>query len=178
MILSRLTTFTWTTCFAHARLIYLSIVKLAIIYDNFVWYASHKRSNNVSATTTQFMKIQKVVLRIVFEDSRVTSLKILKEKTHVQFIHLHLSHLQVTIRDWLNKHEHRTLINDFCNRIKNRLVDAHERRQQHDILMSNERKQQWYEKFQKKLLSKNKIVTISCQFSSQMISIKEINKRG
>jgi hypothetical protein len=36
MILSRLTTFTWKTCFARARLIYSSIVKLAIIYDNLV----------------------------------------------------------------------------------------------------------------------------------------------
>jgi hypothetical protein len=87
------------------------------------------------------MKIQKVALRIVFESFRVTSLKILKEKTHVQFIHFHLSYLQITIRDRLNKHEHRTLINDFCNRIKNRFVDARERRRQHDILTSDERKQ-------------------------------------
>jgi hypothetical protein len=83
MILSRLTTFTWETCFARARLIYSSVVRFAIIYDSFVWYASHERSNSVSATTTQLMKIQKIALRIVFESFRVTSLKILKEKTHV-----------------------------------------------------------------------------------------------
>ncbi len=65
-------------------------------------------------------------------------------------------HLQVTIRDRLNKHEHRMLINDFCNQIKSRFIDAREKRRQHDILTSDERKQQWYEKFQKKLLSKNK----------------------
>ncbi len=88
------------------------------------------------------MKIQKIALRIVFEDFRVTSLKILKEETHVQFIHLHLSHLQATVRDRLNRHEHRTLIDDFCNRIKSRLADARERRRQHDILTSDERKQQ------------------------------------
>ncbi len=141
MILSRLTTFTWKACFARVRLIYSSIVKLAIIYDNLVWYASHERSNNFSATTTQFMKIQKIVLRIVFEDFRITSLKILKEETHVQFIHFHLSHLQVTIRNRLNKHEHRTLIKNFCNQIKNRFVDTREKRRQHDILTLNERKQ-------------------------------------
>ncbi len=146
MTFSRLTTFTWKACFARARLIYSSIIKLAIIYDSLVWYASHERSNSVSATTTQLMKIQKIALRIVFEDFRVTSLKILKEETHVQFIHLHLSHLQATIRNRLNKHEHRTLINDFCNRIKNRFVDVCEKRRRHDILTSKERKQQWYEK--------------------------------
>ncbi len=156
MTLSRLTTFTWKACFARARLIYSSVVRLAIIYDNFVWYASHERSNSVSATTTQLMKIQKTALRIVFENFRVTSLKILKEETHVQLIHLHLSHLQATVRDRLNKHEHRTLINDFCNRIRSRLFDARERRRRHDILTSEERKQRWYEKLQEKLLSENR----------------------
>ncbi len=87
------------------------------------------------------MKIQKIALRIVFESFRVTFLKILKEKTHIRFIQLHLSHLQATARDRLNKHEHRTLINDFCNRIKSRFVDARERRRRHDILTSKERKQ-------------------------------------
>jgi uncharacterized protein (DUF486 family) len=146
MILSRFMTFTWKTCFARARLIYSSVVKFAIIYDNFVWYASHERSNNINATTTQFMKIQKVALHIVFEDFRITFLKILRKETHVQLIYFHLSHLQIIIRNRLNKHEHRTLINHFCNRIKNRFADARERRRQHDILTSNERKQQWYEK--------------------------------
>jgi hypothetical protein len=74
------------------------------------------------------MKIQKIALRIVFESFRVTFLKILKEKTHVQFFHLHLFHLQITIRNRLNKHDHRTLINDFCNRIKSRFVNAREKR--------------------------------------------------
>jgi hypothetical protein len=87
------------------------------------------------------MKIQKVALRIVFEDFRVTSLKILKKETHVQLIHLHLFYLQVTARNRLNKHEHRMLINDFCNRIKSRLADAREKRRQHDILTSDKRKQ-------------------------------------
>jgi hypothetical protein len=156
MTLSRLTTFTWKTCFARVRLIYSSIIRLAVIYDSLVWYASHERSNSVSATTTQLMKIQKIALRIVFEDFRVTFLKILKEKSHVQFIHLHLFHLQITIRDWLNKHEHRTLINEFCNRIKNRFINARKRRRRHDILTSEERKQRWYEKLQKKLFSENR----------------------
>ncbi len=65
-------------------------------------------------------------------------------------------YLQATTRNRLNKYEHRTLINDFCNRIKNRFVNAREKRRQHDILTSNERKRQWYEKFQEKLLSENK----------------------
>jgi uncharacterized protein (DUF486 family) len=141
MILSHFTTFTWRTCFARAHLIYSSVVRFAIIYDSLVWYASHERLNSVNATTTQFMKIQKVALRIVFEDFRVIFLKILKEKTHVQFIHFYLSHLQITIRNRLNKHEHRTLIKNFCNQIKNRFVDTREKRRQHDILTLNERKQ-------------------------------------
>ncbi len=156
LILSQLTTFTWKACFARARLIYLSIIRFAIIYENSVWYASHERSNSVSVTTTQLMKMQKIALRIVSKNFRVTSLKILKEETHVQLIHLHLSHLQVVIKNRLIKHEHRTLIEDFCNRIKNKLIEAREKRRQREVITSNERKQQWYEKLQKKLSQKNR----------------------
>jgi hypothetical protein len=102
------------------------------------------------------MKIQKIALRIVFENFRVTFLKILKEETHVQFIHFHLFYLQVIVKNRLIKHEHRTLIDDFCNRIKNKLIKARERRRQREVLTSNELKQQWYERLQKKLSSKNK----------------------
>jgi hypothetical protein len=88
------------------------------------------------------MKMQKIVLRIVSEDFRITSLKIFKKETHVQFIHFHLSHLQIVVKNRLIKHEHRTLIEDFCNRIKNRLIEARERRRQREVITSNERKQQ------------------------------------
>ncbi len=156
LTLSRLTTFTWEACFARARLIYSSVIRSAIIYESSVWYASHERSNSVSVTTTQLMKMQKTALRIVSKDFRVTSLEILKEETHIQFIHLHLSHLQVVVKNRLIKHEHRTLIEDFCNRIKSRLVEARERRRQREVLTSNERKQQWYEKLREKLFRKNR----------------------
>jgi hypothetical protein len=86
--------------------------------------------------------MQKIALRIVSENFRVTSLKILKEKTHVQFIHFYLSHLQIVVKNRLIKHEHRTLIKDFCNRIKSKLIEARERRRQRDVITSNERKQQ------------------------------------
>ncbi len=156
LTLSRFTAFTWKTCFAHVRLIYSLIIKFAIIYESSIWYASYERSNNVSVTTTQFMKMQKIALRIVSKDFRVTSLKILKKKTHIQFIYFHLSHLQIVVKNRLIKHEHRTLIENFCNRIKNKLIETRERRRQREVITSSERKQQWYEKLQKKLFQKNK----------------------
>jgi hypothetical protein len=156
LIFSRLIAFTWDAYFARARLIYSSIIKFAITYESSIWYALHERSNSVNATTTQFMKMQKIVSRIVSKSFRVTSLKILKKKTYIQLIHLHLSHMQVVVKDWLTKHEHRTLIDDFCNQIKNKLIEARERRRQREVITSNERKQQWYEKFQNELSSKNK----------------------
>jgi hypothetical protein len=51
-----------------------------------------------------------------------------EKKTHVQFIHLYLFHLQIVVKNRLIKHEHRTLIKDFYNRIKNKLIETHERR--------------------------------------------------
>jgi hypothetical protein len=59
--------------------------------------------------------------------------------------------LQAVVKNRLIKHEHRTLIEDFCNRIKNKLIKAREKRRQREIITSNERKQQWYEKLRKKL---------------------------
>jgi hypothetical protein len=88
------------------------------------------------------MKMQKIALRIVSENFRITSLKILKEETHIQFIHFHLFHLQTVVKNRLIKHEHRTLIENFCNRIKNKLIEARERRRQREVITSNERKQQ------------------------------------
>ncbi len=140
LIFSRLTAFTWKACFARVHLIYSSIIKLAIMYKSSVWYASHEKSNSVNATTTQLMKIQKIALHIVFESFRVTFLKILKEETHVQLIHFHLSHLQIVVKNRMIKHEHRTLIDYFCNRLKNKLIEARERRRQRKVLTSNERK--------------------------------------
>jgi hypothetical protein len=154
---SRLIAFTWEACFARARLIYSSIIKSTIIYESSVWYASHERSNSVNVTTTQLMKMQKIALRIVLKNFRITSLKILKEETYVQFIHLHLFHLQVVVKNRLIKHEHRTLIEDFCNRIKSKLIETREKRRQREVITSNERKSQWYEKFRKKLFRKNRI---------------------
>jgi hypothetical protein len=88
------------------------------------------------------MKMQKIALRIVLEDFQVTFLEILKEETYIQFIHFHLFHLQVVVRNRLTKHEHRTLIDDFCNQIKSKLVETRERRRQREVITSSERKQQ------------------------------------
>jgi hypothetical protein len=64
--------------------------------------------------------------------------------------------LQIVVKNRLIKQKHSTLIDDFCNRIKSKLIETRERRRQREILTSNERKQQWYERLQKKLSSKNK----------------------
>jgi hypothetical protein len=151
LIFSRFIVFTWKACFARAHLIYSSIIKLAIIYESFIWYASHERSNNVNVTTIQFMKMQKIALHIISKYFRITSLKNLKKETHIQFIHFHLSHLQIVVKNRLIKHEHRTLIKDFCNRIKNRLIETRKKRRQREVITSNERKQRWYKKLQKRL---------------------------
>jgi hypothetical protein len=100
--------------------------------------------------------MSKIALRIISKHFRVTSLKILQKKTYVQFIHFHLSRLQVLVKNRLIKHEHRTIIKDFCNWVKSKLIEARERRRQREVTTLNERKQQWYKKLQKKLFQKNK----------------------
>jgi hypothetical protein len=97
-----------------------------------------------------------LVLRIVFEDFKIISLKILEKKTHVQVIQLHLTHLQTTIRKRMNKHEHRTLIESFCNKTKNKVANFRARKRQQNVLTSKARKQRWQEKLIEKLTSKSK----------------------
>jgi hypothetical protein len=88
------------------------------------------------------MKMQKIALHIVSKDVRITLLKFLKKEMHIQFIHLHLFHLQIVVKNRLIKREHCTLIEDFCNRINNKLIKARERRRQREVITSSERKQQ------------------------------------
>jgi hypothetical protein len=93
LILSRLIAFTWKTCFAKIKLIYTTIIRLIIIYDFIIWYASHERSNNVVATTKKLDKLQQQNLRVINDNFKAISMQILETKIHVQLIQLHMIRL-------------------------------------------------------------------------------------
>jgi hypothetical protein len=140
LTLSRLTAFTWNACFSRARLIYTAIIRSTIIYDSIIWHASHERSNSVVAATKKLVKLQQQSLRQINDSFKAVSMQILEAKTHVQFIQLHMTRLQISFKQRMKKHRHDTLIKNFCEQIKHRLFEARKRRRRNVDETSTKRK--------------------------------------
>jgi hypothetical protein len=92
MILTKLSIFIWEAIFRKIRMLYLFVVRFVFIYDVFVW---HMLKNKKSKMINKLAIIQNRCLRNIFESFRITSISILKAKTHVVFIDLHLNQLQI-----------------------------------------------------------------------------------
>jgi hypothetical protein len=67
-------------------------------------------------------------------------MQILETKTHVQFIQLHMTRLQIFFKQRMKKHKHDELIESFCRQIKHRLFEARRRRRRRTEETSIERK--------------------------------------
>ncbi len=154
LTLSRLTASTWDACFSRARLIYTAIVRSIIIYDSIIWHASHERSNSAVAATKELVKLQQQSLRQISDSFKAVSTQILEAKTHVQFIQLHMTRLQISFKQRMKKHKHDTLIKSFCEQIKHRLFEARKRRRRDVDETSTKRKIRWRQTICAKL-SKN-----------------------
>jgi hypothetical protein len=85
------------------------------------------------------------------------STQILEIKIYVEFIQLHLTHLQIKFRQRMKKKQHDAFIFSFCNKIKNRLTIQRDRRRRRVVETSNEKKQKWSTKLAKKIRKKNKM---------------------
>ncbi len=55
-------------------------------------------------------------------------MQILETKTHVQFIQLRMTLLQIFFKQRMKEHKHDVLIENFCRQIKHRLFEARRRR--------------------------------------------------
>ncbi len=163
LTLSRLIVFIWETCFVKARLIYKTIIKFAVIYASIFWHASHDRSNNVVDTTTKFIKMQQQCLKMISDNFKAMSTQILEIEIFVEFIQLHLAHLQIKFRQRMKKKQHDAFVFNFCNRIKNRLMTQRDRRRRRIAKTSNEKKQKWSAKLMKKMRKKNKMNEMSIE---------------
>jgi hypothetical protein len=111
---SRLIAFTWEACFSRIRLIYSTIIRLIITYDFIIWHASHERSNSVVVVTKKLVRLQQQNLRLINDSFKTISMQILETKTHVQFIQLHMTRLQIFFKQRMKKHKHDELIENFC----------------------------------------------------------------
>jgi uncharacterized membrane protein len=64
----------------------MTIIRLIIIYDFIIWYASHEHSNSVVVATKKLIKLQQQSLRLINDNFKTISMRILEIKTHVQLI--------------------------------------------------------------------------------------------
>jgi hypothetical protein len=55
-------------------------------------------------------------------------MQILKTETHVQFIQLHMTRLQIFFKQRMKKHKHDVLIENFYRQIKHCLFETRRRR--------------------------------------------------
>jgi hypothetical protein len=139
MIFTKLSIFIWKAIFRKIRVLYIFVVRLALIYDVFVW---HMLKNKKSRMINKFAIIQNRCLRSIFESFRVTSISILKAETHVAFIDLHLSQLQTQIKYCMRIANMSNIIRKECKSITSKLSNDFDRSRMHK-LTSSELKHEW-----------------------------------
>ncbi len=144
LTLFKITIFTWEACFVRARIVYNAVIKSAITFDSSVWYASYERSNNIDVTTKAITKIQHNCLRIINEGFKATLIEILKTKTKMILIQLHITKLQINIKSRLEQHEHDVIIKNRCEKIKRRLTRTRDRRTHNANNTSKIKKKKWF----------------------------------
>jgi hypothetical protein len=88
MIFTKLSIFIWKAIFRKIRMLYIFVVRSILTYDVFVWFML---KNKKSKMINKLAIIQNRCLRNIFESFWIISISILKVKTHVVFIDLHLN---------------------------------------------------------------------------------------
>jgi hypothetical protein len=139
MILTKLSIFIWKAIFRKTRMLYIFVVRFALIYDVFVW---HMLKNKKSKMINKLAVIQNRCLRSIFESFRITSISILKAETHVVFIDLHLNQLQTQIRYRMQIASMSNIIRRECKSITSKLSNDSDRSRMHRLI-SNELKHEW-----------------------------------
>jgi hypothetical protein len=139
MIFTKLSIFIWKTIFRKIRMLYIFVVHSIFIYDVFVW---HILKNKKSKMINKLAVIQNRCLRSILESFRVISISILKVKTHVVFINLHLNQLQIQIKYRMRIANMSNIIHKECKSITNKLSNDSERLWMHKFTLS-ELKHEW-----------------------------------
>jgi hypothetical protein len=102
--------------------------------------------------------IQNRCLRSIFESFRITSISILKIKTHVAFIDLHLNQLQIQIKYCMQIAEMSNIICKECRSITSKLNNDFKRSRLHKLI-SSELKLEW---IAQQLIDKQTSSIIAC----------------
>ncbi len=139
MIFTKLSIFIWKAIFRKTRMLYIFVVRLALIYDVFVW---HMLKNKKSKMINKLAVIQNRCLRSIFKSFRIISISILKIETHVALIDLHLNQLQTQIKYRMRIASMSNIIRKECKSITNKLSNDFDRSRMHKLI-SSELKHEW-----------------------------------
>jgi hypothetical protein len=139
MSFTKLSIFIWRAIFRKTRMLYIFVVRFALIYDVFVW---HMLKNKKSKMINKLAVIQNRCLRSIFESFRIISISILKVETHVVFIDLHLNQLQTQIKYRMRIASMSNIIRRECKSITSKLNNDADKLRMHKLI-SSELKHEW-----------------------------------
>jgi hypothetical protein len=163
MILTKLSTFIWKAIFRKTRVLYIFVVRSTLIYDVFVW---HMVKNKKSRSINKLAILQNRCLRSIFEVCKIISIFVLKVKTHVALIDLHLNHLQTQMQYRMKITNISSVVRRECKFITSKLSNDSERSRMHKFI-SKELKHKWVSR---QLIEKQKYLTITRFLSERSLS--------
>jgi hypothetical protein len=139
MIFTKSSIFIWKTIFRKIRMLYIFVVRSILSYDVFVW---HMFKNKKSKMINKLAIIQNRCLWSIFESFRIIAISILKAKTHVVFIDLHLNQLQIQMKYRMQIADMSNIIRRECKSITSKLNNDFEKSEMHKLI-SSELKHEW-----------------------------------
>jgi hypothetical protein len=128
MTLIKISALIWRIIFSKSRVVYIFVIRSIIIYVSSIWHMFKKKRTSINEKLTM---LQNKCLRIVTDVFRVTLISVLKVKTYIISMNIHLNQLQTQTRFRLRIELCATFITDSCKAIAYKLRDCIERRRRH-----------------------------------------------
>ncbi len=103
LMLNHLEVFTWKTTFIKTRQIYSAVIRLKMTLEAFIWH-QHDKEEKLSSMKWRLEVLQNQALRHVIDIFKKVNIKMLKVKTYIFSLHIHLNKLQnqATLRSRVN----------------------------------------------------------------------------
>ena len=119
--LTKIATSTWGALFAHARHVYLAVVRPAITYGSTVWYAPAGTKDARKNMAGKFEVTQYRCSRIVAGAYKATPIEVLQAETMMPRMQVHLDQLQAKARSRLKVNGQAAFIRKQCKRVAAKL---------------------------------------------------------
>jgi hypothetical protein len=139
MILNKISTSTWDVIFSKTRVLNIFVVRSILIYETAMWYTLKEKKTEI---VNKLTIIQNRFLRIIFETFKITVVSVLKAKTHITSMNIHLNQFQALTRYRMRVADISTIIFKTCRTIESKLQKQTNKRKKHRQT-SSELKHAW-----------------------------------